>query len=120
MLRDTGKLQRNPTERNMQVAAHAEEGQLRCLVEGHKGVLEAPNFEARPTTIKDAVNGGFAKATTKGYLVTMQEAGQGKADEAEAAWVRRKRGIGGKSKSKGCRVNKDIGDGHGAVDTQPA
>ena len=40
--------------------------ELRCLVEGREEVLEALNFEARPTVlvIKAAMNGEFVKATT--------------------------------------------------------
>ena len=61
----------------------------RRLVEGQEGLLEALNFTARPTTTKTATDGKFVKATVNGYFVTMQEAGQGTSDEAEAAWVER-------------------------------
>ena len=58
-------------------------------MEGQEELLEVLHFEARPTMTKAAMDGGFVKATTNGYFVTMQEAGQGQSDEAEAAWVER-------------------------------
>ena len=53
-----------------------------------RALFYALNLEARPTTTKAATGGGFIKATANGDFVKMQEAGQGKSDEAEAACVK--------------------------------
>ena len=104
--RENAKEHRRKKQAAAQAAAQAEERELRCLVEGHEGLLEALKFEARPIVTKAATDGGFVKATMNGYFVTMQEAGQGKADEAEAAWVEtRERGRDGKGKRNDCRID---------------
>ena len=84
-------------------AAQAEEQALdrkqRCLVEGHEEMIEALDYAARPTLIKAAMHGGFVTATTNGYFVTTQQAGQGKSDEADG-----ERGRDGKGESNNCRI----------------
>ena len=66
--RENAKEKRKKKAEAAQAEEQAFDSKHPCLVEGQQGLLEALNFEARPTTIKTATDGKFAKATVNGYL----------------------------------------------------
>ena len=89
--------------------AWAFESMQRCLVEGQETMLEALKYEARPTTIKAAADGKIVEATVNGYFVATKETGQGKSDDAEAAWVEREEEVA-RVKTMLAKVTREIED----------
>ena len=97
------------TEAAAQAEQWAVDSMQRCLVEGQDGMLKALKYEATLTTIKAAADGKIVEATVNGYFVATKEAGQGKSDDAEAAWVEREQEVA-RVKAMLAKVTREIKD----------
>ena len=107
--RDNAKEKRRKKAEAAQAEEWAFESMQRCLVEGQEALLESMKYEARPTTIKAAAEGEIVEATVNGYFVAAKEAGRGKSDDAEAAWVEREEEVA-RVKARLAKMTQDIED----------